>query len=172
MRIDWWTLALQTINLVVLVWLLGRFLLRPLAGIVAERQAAARRLLDDAEAARAAVEAERQSLAGEREAIAAGKAAALAEADREAEARRKALLDAAHAEADGIRDEAQGEAARILAGAERDIGRRAGALAVDICTRAARTRPALPRRKAGCRGWPRGSPPCPRRAGSALRTAR
>jgi F-type H+-transporting ATPase subunit b len=45
--------------------------------------------------------------------------------------------------------EAQGEAARILAGAERDIGRRAGALAVDICTRVLERAPGL----AAPEGW-------------------
>jgi F-type H+-transporting ATPase subunit b len=29
MRIDWWTLALQTANVLILIWLLGRFLFRP-----------------------------------------------------------------------------------------------------------------------------------------------
>ncbi len=42
MRIDWSTLALQTINALVLIWLLARFLFRPVAGIIAERQKAAR----------------------------------------------------------------------------------------------------------------------------------
>ncbi len=42
MHIDWSTLALQTINALVLVWLLARFLFRPVAEIVAERQDAAR----------------------------------------------------------------------------------------------------------------------------------
>lgn len=36
MRIDWSTLALQTINVVVLVWLLSRFLFRPVSDIIAK----------------------------------------------------------------------------------------------------------------------------------------
>jgi F-type H+-transporting ATPase subunit b len=52
MTIDWWTLGLQTINLLVLVALLGHFLLKPLAAIVAARQAEAQRLLDEAASAR------------------------------------------------------------------------------------------------------------------------
>lgn len=45
MRIDWSTLALQTVNVVVLVWLLSRFLFRPVSDIIAKRQAAARKLI-------------------------------------------------------------------------------------------------------------------------------
>ena len=53
MRIDWTTLALQTINVLVLVWLLARFLFRPVTTIIAERRAAAEKLLADAAAQRA-----------------------------------------------------------------------------------------------------------------------
>ena len=52
MRIDWWTLALQTVNVLVLVWLLGRFLFRPVMDIVAKRRGGGK-LLADAAAARA-----------------------------------------------------------------------------------------------------------------------
>lgn len=149
MRIDWWTLALQAINLLVLVWLLGRFLLKPLAGIVAQRQSDARRLLDEAAATRAAADAELARISREREAIVAGKAAVLAEAESEAVERRKALLDAAHSEADHIREEAKGEAVQIVAGAEREIGGRAGVLAIDICARVLARAPGL----AGPEAW-------------------
>ena len=51
MHLDLWTMALQTVNVLVLVWLLQHFLFRPVAGIIAARRAAADRLLADAEAA-------------------------------------------------------------------------------------------------------------------------
>jgi F-type H+-transporting ATPase subunit b len=54
MRIDWWTLALQTVNVLILIWILGRFFFRPVADIVARRQEEANRLLSDADAARRA----------------------------------------------------------------------------------------------------------------------
>jgi F-type H+-transporting ATPase subunit b len=41
MKIDWWTLGLQTINILVLVWILSRFLFRPVSDMIAARQAAA-----------------------------------------------------------------------------------------------------------------------------------
>ena len=45
MHFDPWTLALQTINVLVLVWLLAHFLFRPVAGIIAARRAAADALM-------------------------------------------------------------------------------------------------------------------------------
>lgn len=52
MTIDWWTLGLQTVNVLVLIWLLGRFFWRPVAAMIEERRAAAASLLADAEAKR------------------------------------------------------------------------------------------------------------------------
>ena len=45
MHFDWWTLALQTVNVLVLIWILARFFFRPVADIVAKRQAEADKLL-------------------------------------------------------------------------------------------------------------------------------
>ena len=52
MRFDWTTLALQTVNVLVLLWLLRRFLFRPVVEIIAERKDAAEKLLAEAAAAR------------------------------------------------------------------------------------------------------------------------
>ena len=49
MRIDWQTLALQTINVLILVAILARFLFRPVVAIMDERREAAAKLLADAE---------------------------------------------------------------------------------------------------------------------------
>ncbi len=57
MHIDWSTLALQTVNVLVLIWLLGRFLFRPVRAIIDSRQAAAEQLLTAAAAARAEADA-------------------------------------------------------------------------------------------------------------------
>ena len=50
MRIDWWTLGLQTVNVLILVALLARFLFRPVVAVMDERRAAAAKLISDAEA--------------------------------------------------------------------------------------------------------------------------
>lgn len=59
MQIDWWTLGLQTVNALVLIWLLAHFLFRPVVDAIATRQKAAGQLLADAQAAKTAAENER-----------------------------------------------------------------------------------------------------------------
>ncbi len=73
MSIDWWTLGLQTINALVLIWILSRFLFRPVSAIIAERRQAARDELDraaeamkEAKQVKQAAEAERADFAAER----------------------------------------------------------------------------------------------------------
>ena len=43
MTIDWWTLGIQTVNVVILVWLLGHFFWRPVAAMIEQRRAATRK---------------------------------------------------------------------------------------------------------------------------------
>lgn len=52
MSFDWTTFALEAINFLILVWLLKRFLYRPVLDVVAQRQAVVAKTLADAEAAR------------------------------------------------------------------------------------------------------------------------
>lgn len=135
MTIDWWTLGLQTVNVLILVWLLGRFLFRPVAKIIAERQAAAHAALDEAEMARNAAEAERQAAEAERAQVASARAGLLAEAREAAEAEKARLLDAARAEADKARTETREELARLREADRQAMVDEAGALAADIAAR-------------------------------------
>lgn len=84
MRIDWTTLALQLINFAILVWLLQRFLYRPVLRVIdARRQAGDARY---AEAQRVAEAAKRQleDIETQRAGVAADRAAALADAREQA----------------------------------------------------------------------------------------
>lgn len=92
MRIDWWTLALQTANAVVLIWLLNRFLFRPVSEIVTRRQTEAQRLIADATENQNQVDAARAALAAEQRSIAAERDKLLADAHTAAHAERTALL--------------------------------------------------------------------------------
>jgi F-type H+-transporting ATPase subunit b len=65
MQIDWWTLGLQTVNALVLIWLLAHFLFRPVVDAITARQKAAGQLLADAQAAKAAAQSEREKAAAE-----------------------------------------------------------------------------------------------------------
>jgi len=131
----WWTIGLQAINFLALVWLLHRFLYRPVLATIAERK----RRAEEATAKIAEVrgEAERMQSAIERD-----RAGIATERDR--------ALEEARAKAATERDEliasAKAEAAHILAGARASLAdERAAALvaleghatklAIEIATR-------------------------------------
>jgi len=125
MRLDWWTIGLQTVNFAILVWLLHRFLYKPVLGLLDARKAEIQRQYDEASAAEgkakaqlAAVERERAGIAAEREAAlnaAARQAQEMAESRRaEAERDAQAALDAGRATL-GLERERAFEVARRMA---------------------------------------------------------
>lgn len=132
MKIDWSTLALQTVNALILVWLLARFLFRPVANIIAERQASAHALMNDAATAKRTAQAERDALSAEREQLATQRAQALSQAEADADRQRASLLASAHEEADRLRAQAAADNARERAAQAEAASARAVRLAVDI----------------------------------------
>ncbi|MBI1197003.1 MAG: hypothetical protein GC203_03995 [Phenylobacterium sp.] len=128
MQIDFWTLGLQAANFLILVWLLHRFLYKPVLAAIAARQAEADRLTADGAQARAAVEAERSQLEAERAALAKSRDEVLAQARSAAEAERKSLLEKAGHDAEALTAEARKALAREQAEAARTVGRRAATL--------------------------------------------
>lgn len=112
MTIDWWTLGLQAVNVLILVWLLGWLFWRPVSAMIAQRSAAARSILAEAEAKRAAA------------------AAALAEIDKTRKGfadERAAILQAAREEADRLRAAAQASAATAAKAEEEAMRKRIAA---------------------------------------------
>ena len=135
MQIDWWTLGLQAVNALVLIWLLAHFLFRPVVSAIAARQKAAGQLLADAQTAKAAAENERDEAAAETTRLAEHRSEALKAAEAEAAAAKAVLLNEAQAEADKLRAAAKADIEaerRTEALAAED---RAGRLAVDIATK-------------------------------------
>ncbi len=137
MTIDWWTLGLQLVNVLILVWLLGRFFWKPLAGMIAQRRTTAMALLaeatakrDEAATALAGIAASRAGFAQERDAI-------LAEAHATAEQTRTALLAQATEQAAAMTDAAKADIAKAKAAAGAEWEQRSGELAVDIAQRLA-----------------------------------
>jgi F-type H+-transporting ATPase subunit b len=135
MRIDWWTLALQTINVLVLIWILSRFFFRPVMDIVAKRQQEANKLLADAAStgeqaaeARAAAAKASADVAGERERM-------FAEARDAAEIEKHNLLAQSVEEIAKLREEAEAIIARERSAAEAAVVEHASTLAVDIAQR-------------------------------------
>ncbi|MFP4896582.1 F0F1 ATP synthase subunit B [Paraburkholderia sp. EG304] len=132
MKIDWSTLALQTLNALILVWLLARFLFRPVANMIAERQASANALIRDANAAKLAAQAERDGLQAEREQLGAQRAQAFATIEADARAQHTALLEAARDEAERLRARADADRRRERAAQDEAASAAAARLAVDI----------------------------------------
>lgn len=85
MRIDWSTLAVQIVNFAILVWLLQRFLYRPVLRAIDARRAAIEAERAEAASAAERATAERTVLAAAREDVAVERAAALRAAAARAE---------------------------------------------------------------------------------------
>jgi F-type H+-transporting ATPase subunit b len=135
MRIDWWTLALQTVNVLILVWILSRFLFKPVVAIIEERRAAAARLLGDADAAKKQALAAQEAAETESARIAAGRDNVLRQAAEDAEAQRAAVLASAREEVDQVRAAAETEVRRARAAEEAAASDRSAKLAVDIAAK-------------------------------------
>lgn len=142
MHIDGWTILLQAVNFLILVWLLHRFLYRPVLVVIAERQAATERVRTEAEAARQAAEAARRSLEDQRATLPAERDRLIAAARAEAESERAALLDRARGEADHALEEARARLAEERAQALGALQRHAADLGTQLATRLLRDAPA------------------------------
>ena len=132
MRIDWQTLALQTVNVLILIWILSRFLFRPVVAIIEERRAVAAKLLDDAAAAKSEAMAAREQAQAETAKIAASRDEVLRQAAKEAESERAAALASARAEVEKLRAAAAAEIYSERAAEAVVASDRAARLAVDI----------------------------------------
>ncbi|MCC0034858.1 MAG: ATPase [Hoeflea sp.] len=135
MQFDWWTFAFQVINVLVLMWLLSRFMFRPIAGIIAERQAETTRALADAETAKAKA-AEATRAAKEEEQRNASERLKIIEAAKAgAEAQRKTILDMSRKEAAEIAAKADADAKRKHRSDRQEQLRESAALAIRIAGR-------------------------------------
>jgi F-type H+-transporting ATPase subunit b len=132
MHIDWWTLALQTVNVLVLIWILSRFFFRPLANIVAKRQGETNKRLADAENERKIAADERAQAEKARAEASALHEKFLAEAQKTAHAEKTKLLDQATRDIAKLRADSEAALARDRAAAEQQVIDHACSLSVDI----------------------------------------
>lgn len=103
MLIDWFTVAAQLVNFAILVWLLKRFLYRPVLAAMSAREQHVRETVAAAERERAEAEEQSRQLNGQREALEQQKAALLEQARAEAGTARRELLAKAREEAESRR---------------------------------------------------------------------
>lgn len=137
MKIDWWTLGLETVNVVVLIWLLRRFFWRPLADMIEQRRKSMQATLADAEARSAEaktalteIEKTRAGFAQERDAI-------LAAAHASAEQARTSRLEETAKDVAVLEASAKSTIEKERDVAEADWIDRSSHLAVDIAGRLA-----------------------------------
>src|ERR1700688_2445173 len=102
MLIDWFTVGAQALNFIILVWLLKRFLYKPILDAIDAREKRIATELADADAKKSEAQKERDEFQHKNEAFDQQRAALLSKATEEAKAERQRLLDEARQAAEAL----------------------------------------------------------------------
>lgn len=137
MTIDWWTLGIQTVNVVILIWLLGRFFWRPVAAMIEQRRATAQRIVAEAQAKRGEATAALVEIEQTRAGFARERDAILVAAHEGAERERTTRLAEAENEARSLEAAAKATIEKEKQAVDKAWADRASRLAVDIAGRLA-----------------------------------
>jgi len=135
MHVDWWTLTLQTVNALVLIWILARFFFRPVSDIIARRQKEAGKILADADALRRQAGDARLGADRVQAEVAAAREQLIDDARHEAERKRSELVAQAASDIAKLRTEAEASIACDRAAMETAVIEHASRLSVDIALR-------------------------------------
>ena len=138
MTINWWTLGIQTVNVVILVWLLQHFFWRPVAAMIEQRRAVAQKTVADAEASRTQTAAASAEIEKTRAGFDEEKSKILADAHKAAEDARETVLNDASKEAAALLAMAKTEIEKDRADAEKGWADRSSQLAIEIAGRLAK----------------------------------
>ena len=106
MSFSWSTFALQAANFIILVWLLQRFLFKPVKAIVAQRKQEISRTLEEASAQKQSAVQLKQDVEAVRSAIATERQKVLDEARAILSAEREKTIEEARRDADKVRQQA------------------------------------------------------------------
>ncbi len=135
MGTSYWTIALQAVNFLVLVWLLQRFLYRPVLAVIERRRAISERALAEAARAKDAAENTRRSLDSERGHLVEERDTLLEKAGAEAAREREALLEKARSEAQALEEQTRQQMERERAEFNETVIAEAAKLAIEIARR-------------------------------------
>jgi F-type H+-transporting ATPase subunit b len=102
MLIDWFIVGAQALNFLILVWLLKRFLYKPMLNAIDAREKLIAKELADADVKKAEAQKERDEFQKKNEEFDQQRAALLTKATDEAKAERQGLLDEARKAADAL----------------------------------------------------------------------
>lgn len=132
MEINWWTLGLQGVNVLILIWLLSRVFWRPVAAAIVTRQIKAKTILDTANETQSKADAALTKVTAIREGMTVEREALLLDAQSKADTAAKALLEAASDKAEVRLSAAQQKRERETDAARASNQVEATLLAVDI----------------------------------------
>jgi F-type H+-transporting ATPase subunit b len=124
MLIDWFTVGAQTLNFLILVWLMKRFLYKPVLDAIDAREQRIASELANAKAKQAQASAERDSYQEKNARFERERAALLAQATSEARAASQRLLDQAHQSADALQASRKQALAQELQQLQHEIAQR------------------------------------------------
>ncbi len=135
MNFSWWTFTLQAANFLILVWLLRRFLFKPVSAIVARRKEEIARGMAEASAEKQTALNLQHDLQAQRAGIEAERQKATEEQRAQLAAERKKMIDEARAEAEKIRNQAAAQLSEERAAAAQELFSRTIELAVNLAER-------------------------------------
>jgi F-type H+-transporting ATPase subunit b len=107
MLIDWFTIAAQVLNFLILVWLMKRFLYKPILDAIDAREERIAAKIADADAKKADAEKAHETFQEKNVEIDRRRDAILHQAEEEAQAERRRLIDEARQAADALRAQRQ-----------------------------------------------------------------
>ncbi|WP_417810789.1 F0F1 ATP synthase subunit delta [Thalassospira alkalitolerans] len=135
MTIDWWTLGLQAINVLILMWLLSRVFWRPVAAAISKRKDAVKAMLDAAKETQAKADAALAQVAAARDGITKERDTILSSAKCEADAATKAALSEAREKAEKIFAAEKASLARDTDTARIETTKQAAELSTEIAAK-------------------------------------
>ena len=135
MNFSWWSFALQAANFLILVWLLRRFLFKPVSAIVARRKEEIARGMAEASAEKQKALNLQRDLQAQRAGIEAERQKAIEEQGAQLAAERRKMIDEARAEAEKIRNQAATQLSEERAAATQELFSRTIELAVNLAER-------------------------------------
>ena len=107
MLFDWFTVVAQLVNFLILVWLMKRFLYKPILDAIDAREQLVAKKLAEAETQRTEAEQERETLRQKNDTFDEQRDELMQRTENEAEEERRRLLDATRQAADNLRTKRQ-----------------------------------------------------------------
>ncbi len=124
MQINWFTVIAQIINFLILVWLLKRYLYKPILDAIDEREARITAQLNDAEARKAEAKIEQEEFIQKNEAFDRQKQDRMNDVLAEAKEAKEKLIEVARSEADALRAKLEAAAREMQEHVQSEIARK------------------------------------------------